>query len=608
METDEKPRPVPAPQPQQHLPTALGLGGHDDSDEQAAAAAAAAIPSKHASADPTTDSDLETAVNKGATPAATAGDDGRKYLAGVQMWLIMSSLITASFLVLLDSAIVATAIPKITSQFHSLEDISWYGSAFQLASAAMQPLVGKIYTQFRLKHVYLAFFFIFELGSLICGVATSSTMLIVGRAVAGIGVAGVFAGALIIIGVAVRPEQRAFLTGICIGCAQLGVVIGPLIGGALTEKVSWRWCFYINLPLGAIVLGGTVFVTIADQTTIRPVRAVLPTLHRSLDLIGFLLLSPSAVMLLLALQWGGSIHAWSSATIIGLFCGSGVLFLVFVAWEWRKGPDALIPTPVVRNRIVVAACFVAMTVMGATFLTSYWMPVYFQTVRGETPLTSGVYMLPNILPSLVVGVLTGFLIGKVGYYLPFAVVGGALTSVATGLLSTLQPDSSTGHWVGFQVLLGVARGLVQQTSFIAIPHATTPALVPTAMSMSIFCQYMGGAVFLSLANVIFSSSLRSELPIEAPGVDPRLIIEAGAYAVRDVGIPADLLPGVLRAYCTSVNRVFYLSSAVSVLLFVTACCSGWVDTRKKSEAATDGDETSEEQSVSEKTQVKEGGV
>ncbi|OAQ92417.1 MFS transporter [Purpureocillium lilacinum] len=593
MEKDEKLPPAGAPQPQPQPPLGDDAAKHMDAS------------------DLTLDSDLETAV-EGVTPASR--DDERKYLAGVQMWLVMSSLITASFLVLLDNAIVATAIPKITSQFHSLEDISWYGSAFQLASAAIQPLVGKIYTQFRLKHVYLAFFFIFELGSLICGVATSSTMLIVGRAVAGIGVAGVFAGALIIIGVAVRPEQRAFLTGICIGCAQLGIVIGPLIGGALTEKVSWRWCFYINLPLGAIVLGGTLFVTIADQTTIRPVRDVLPTLHRSLDLVGFLLLSPSAVMLLLALQWGGSVHAWSSATIIGLFCGAGVLFLVFVAWEWRKGPDALIPTPVVRNRVVVAACLVAMTVMGATFLTSYWMPVYFQTVRGKSPLTSGVYMLPNILPSLVFGVLTGFLIGKVGYYLPFAVAGGALTSVATGLLSTLRPDSSTGHWVGFQVLLGAARGLVQQTSFIAIPHATTPALVPTAMSMSIFCQYMGGAVFLSLANVIFSSSLRSELPIEAPGVDPRLIVEAGAYAVRDVGIPAELLPGVLRAYCTSVNRVFYLASAVSVLLFVTACCSGWVDTRKKNEA-NDGSgsgsgsgsgESSEGQSVSEKTEAKNG--
>ncbi|KAJ6438908.1 MFS transporter [Purpureocillium lavendulum] len=515
------------------------------------------------------DSDLETAVegatSSAAAAAAAAKDAEPKYLGGIQMYLVMSSLITASFLVLLDNAIVATAIPKITSQFHSLEDISWYGAAFQLASAAVQPLVGKIYTQFRLKHVYLAFFFIFELGSLICGVATSSTMLIVGRAVAGIGVAGVFAGALIIIGVAVKPQQRA--------------------------------CFYINLPLGAIVLGGTVFVTIADQTVMRPLREVLPTLHKSLDLVGFLLLSPAAVMLLLALQWGGNVHAWSSATIIGLFCGAGAIFLLFVAWEWHKGPDALIPTPVVRNRLVVAACLVAMTVMGATFLTSYWMPVYFQTVRGKSPLTSGVYMLPNILPSLVVGVLTGFLIGKVGYYLPFAVAGGALTAVATGLLSTLDPDSSTGRWVGFQILLGAARGLVQQTSFIAIPHATTPQLVPTAMSMSIFCQYLGGAVFLSVANVIFSTSLRAELPLEAPGVDPRLIIEAGAYAVRDVGIPEALLPGVLRAYCTSVNRVFYLASAVSVLLFATACCSGWVDTRKKKE--TD-EQAAEGLSVSEK--------
>ncbi|OAQ71903.1 MFS transporter [Purpureocillium lilacinum] len=562
MGQDEKLPSAPAPQ---SLPQPLDRGVAAIEDE--------------GTVDPTN----ETAA-KGTTPAA--GEDERKFLAGMQMWLVASSLTTASFLVLLDNAIVATV-------------------CFPIA-AAIQPLVGKIYTQFRLKHVYLSFFFIFELGSLICGVATSSTMLIVGRAIAGIGVAGVFAGALIIIGVAVMPEQRALVTGICLSCAQLGIVIGPLIGGALTEKVSWRWCFYINLPLGAIVLGGTVFVTIADQTALRPARDVMPTLYRSLDLVGFLLLSPSSIMLLLALQWGGNTHAWSSATIIGLFCGAGVLFLVFVTWEGRKGADALIPTPVVRNRVVVAACVVAMSIMGTTILASYWMPIYFQTVRGKSPLTSGVNMLPNIIPSVVFGILTGFLIGKVGYYLPFAVVGGALTCVATGLLSILRPDSSTGYWIGVQFLLGAARGLVLQTSFISIPHATTPALVPTAVSMSIFCQYMGGAISLSLANVIFLSSLKSQLLIDAPGVDPRLIIDAGAYSVRDVGIPEELLLGVLRAYCTSVDRVFYLALAVSVLLFVSACCSGWVDTRKATKEEECAGETCGGQTASTKTQVWRG--
>jgi hypothetical protein len=171
-------------------------------------------------------------------------------------------------------------------------------------------------------------------------------------------------------------------------------------------------------------------------------------------------------------------------------------------------------------------------------------------------------------------------VGKLGFYLPFAVTGGAVSAVAAGLLSTLQVDSPTGHWVGYLILLGAGRGFAQQTSFIAIPHATTPQLVPVAMSVMIFSQYIGGAVLLSLSNVIFSSTLRSELPRLAPKVDPKIVIQAGATAVRQLGIPDDVLPGVLEAFCMSVTRVFYLAVASASLLFISSFFSGWIDTRK----------------------------
>lgn len=188
-------------------------------------------------------------------------------------------------------------------------------------------------------------------------------------------------------------------------------------------------------------------------------------------------------------------------------------------------------------------------------------------------------------------------VGKVGFYLPFAVVGGAISTVGAGLLSTLHPNSSTGHWVGYLFLLGVGRGLAQQTSFIAIPQATVPDLVPVAMSTMIFSQYMGGSVFLSLSNVIFSTSLRSQLAKEAPGVDPEMVIKAGASAVRDIGIPEELLPGVLQAYCTSVNRVFYLAVASGGLLFVSSFFSGWIDTRRRGDAEGTVDTTSADEKV-----------
>jgi MFS family permease len=308
---------------------------------------------------------------------------------------------------------------------------------------------------------FLAFFGIFELGSLICGVATSSKMLIVGRAIAGIGGSGILNGSFTIIAGCVPMPKRpgmsqvlalviGYLTfllaliGFVIGCkcqdsfaaeyrllitglvSQLGLVIGPLVGGALTQYTTWRWCksqslppflipshhhagFYINLPIGAVVAAMLVFLRIPDQVPKPPPLSVIPTLPSKLDLIGFALFAPAAIQLLLALQYGGNQYAWNSSQIIGLFCGAGATFLLFLAWDYYKGDGAMIPFSMARKRTVWASCLVYGFMIAQVFCGSYYLPIYFQGVKGVTPTLSGVYLLPTLLSQLFSAISSGML-------------------------------------------------------------------------------------------------------------------------------------------------------------------------------------------------------
>ncbi|KLP01235.1 Uncharacterized protein LW94_7919 [Fusarium fujikuroi] len=476
------------------------------------------------------------------------------YVEGLPLLLVMGAVSIASFLVLLDTSIIATAIPQITSDFHSLKDISWYGSAYQLSSAVIQPLVGKLYTQFSLKWVYLAFFVIFEVGSLVCGVAPSSDVLIIGRAIAGIGVAGIFAGGLTIIASAIRPEKRS-------------VNMGLMMGG-----------FYINLPIGAIVLGGILFIKIADQQPVPPVAQAVRELPKRLDLIGFAMFAGASTMLMLALQWGGTTYAWSSAVTIGLFCGSAASLTAYVAWSWNRGDESLIPPVLLKQRVVIACFFLTLFMIGSALMLSYWLPVYFQAVRGQNPIGSGVSMLPNILASVV-----------------FSIVGGIMS-----LCSTLDPYTSTGKWVGYQFLAGVGRGLMQQVPYTAIPHSCSQQMIPIAMSFMVLGQYIGGSIFLALSNVVFSSSLESLLRVYAPKIDAATVTAAGA-SVADMRklIPADQLTGVIKAYSLSIDRVFYLGTGSAAVMFVAAFFTGWIDTRvqkDKHESVPDEASSSKEDS------------
>ncbi|KAK9769015.1 putative Major facilitator superfamily domain-containing protein [Seiridium cardinale] len=558
----------------------------------------------HAKGEKTTsEKDMENDSTETDTPvggkveSASGKDVDKVYITGIQLIIVMGSLALSCFLMLLDTSIINTAIPSITAEFQSLPDIGWYTAAYQLARhvlacASLQPLTGKLYTYFKAKWTYLIFFLIFELGSLVCGLAKSSPMLIGGRAIAGLGGSGLINGGMTIIAGAVPLEKRPLYTGLLIGIGQLGIICGPLIGGALTQYATWRWCFFINLPVGGVLAFLLIFCKTPDLTVKPPfslslVRETIP----ELDLVGFALFAPAAVMFLLALQWGGNNYPWNSSVVVGLFVGAGATAILFVLWERHMGERAMLPGSVIKQRIVWSSAVNGMSLMAIVFTAAQYMPVYFQGVRGEGPAMSGVDLLPSILGQLFMVVMSGILIQRVGYYLPFAVISGAISAIGNGLVSTCTPWTETARWAGYQILLGGGRGIGMQLGLVAIQNVLSPHQIPVGVAFLIFCQNFSGAIFVVVGTVIFTQSLVSELAVHAPSVSPEAALAAGASAsaVRSL-VPAGSseLDGVLVSFANAVSKVFYLLVACSLVGLVSAFGMGWVNVRKK-KAQVQGD-------------------
>ncbi|KAK9315522.1 major facilitator superfamily domain, general substrate transporter [Lipomyces starkeyi] len=482
--------------------------------------------------------DLKPEPNDDPEPPPPAPSSAQEYewVTGWKLFMIMTAVTLVALLMLLDTSIVVTAIPRITSQFHSLADVGWYGSAYQLACAALQPLTGRIYMNLDSKWTFMGFFFVFEVGSLICAVSTSSKMLIVGRAIAGMGTSGILNGAFTIISGCVPMSRRPTMLGLVMGVSQVGLAAGPLIGGALTEYTTWRWCFYINLPIGGLVAILLVFVRIPEQIPKAKFTSAIRTFPPKLDLIGFALFAPAAIELLLALQY-----------VIGLFCGAGVTFIAFLAWDYYKGDAAMIPFSMIRRKI---------------------------GVKGASPMMSGVYVLPSILAHFFVALVSGKIVERVGYYLPIIVVSAAGMAIANGLLSTLAPHTSTGKWIGYQILLGAARDLADHRFQNVLP----PPQIPVATALVMFSQTFAGALFLSFSDTIFTNSLSTLVPQYAPNVDPQTIINAGAFRSD---LSGSELATVVIAYAKSVDRVFYLTTGMACGCFLFSWAMGWKDIRKK---------------------------
>ncbi|KAI9925938.1 hypothetical protein MW887_005744 [Aspergillus wentii] len=487
-------------------------------------------------------------------------------LQGLKLYAILVGIFIGALLMSLDVFVISTALPSIIADFHDTAGMSWYPAAYSLTVCAITPLVGKIATVFPLRWVYQCFFLVFEIGSAICGFAPNSASFIAGRAIAGIGAAGVAGGGFTIVLNISSPKKRPINMALISSCFGIGLILGPIVGGALTQQATWRWCFWMNLPPGAITLAALFFFF--HPPPMQRVEGLLKRIQ-SLDLIGCAMFVPAIFMALMALQWGDS-WGWSSPTIIGLFVGAGVLLLLFAAWEVWMDDDAMIPPVALRRTVTICVLF-TFCHMGMMTIQSYYLPQWFQGVQGVGALDSGVRLLPSVLSQIVGSLISGALAPHIKYYNPWFFIEPVLICIAAGMYTRFTVSTPASHWIGFQVLYGLGIGPGMQMPSLAVQLALKdwPKLVPIGVSLLLFAQYLGATVFQVIGGTIFNLYLKRRLTdIGLSTEQVSLLLTSGTSQVRQTAAKyfPDLLEPVLEALNYAVTRTFLWQGGVAFLL------------------------------------------
>ncbi|MFN2569504.1 MAG: MDR family MFS transporter [Candidatus Dormibacteria bacterium] len=477
-----------------------------------------------------------------------------------QILTVMGALMMGMLLAVLDQTIVSTALPTIVGDLGGLNQLAWVVTAYLLASTISTPLYGKLGDLYGRKALFQFAISIFLVGSMLAGLSQSMVELIGFRALQGLGAGGLMVSAQAIIGDVVPPRERGRYQGMMGGVFALASIVGPLLGGFLTDSVSWRWIFYINVPLGAAAL----FVT-ATVLHLPRHRAA----HR-VDWVGAALLAASTSSLILLTTWGGTQFAWLSPPILGLLAACVILLAVFIAVE-RNVAEPIIPPHLFRNGVFNICGAVGFAVGLSMFGAIVFLPLFLQLVDGASATSSGLNLLPLMVGLLAASIISGQVISRVGRYKIFPIMGMFLAALGLSLLSTLDPHTSRLAISAYMVVLGAGMGMVMQVLVLAVQTAVEHRDLGVATSSATFLRSIGGSLGIAIFGAIFSNqlstNLRARLPASAlsGGLDPRSL--QGNPTVLQK-LPSAIHSGLIQAVSDSLHVVFLTAVPFLAIGFV----------------------------------------
>jgi len=479
-----------------------------------------------------------------------------------QIMIVFSGLMLGMFLAALDQTIVGTALPTIVNSLHGLNHMSWVVTAYLLTSTISTPLYGKLSDQLGRKGIFQFAIVVFLIGSALAGLSQNMTQLIAFRGIQGLGAGGLMAMAMTIIADVVSPRERGRYQGYFGATFALSSVAGPLLGGIFTEQLSWRWIFYINIPIGIVAL------VVTSAVLKLPFRRQS---HR-IDFLGAGLMTVGVTAALLVTVWGGTQYAWGSSIIIGVGLVSAVFIGAFIVWE-HYAAEPILPPSLFRIGVFRTASTVSFLLSMVMFGAIIYLPLYLQLVDGVSPTVSGLLMVPLMLGLLVSSIVSGQIVTRTGIYKPMPIVGSVMVIIGMWLLSNLGLHTSHLTMSLYVIVLGAGMGMTMQIMILATQNAVPSDSIGTGTAAVTFFRSLGGAFGSSLFGAIFIAGLSHWIPVLVPGAAAAGIHVHGNFAMSPAELhsfPPHVQYGILDAFVRSLHTVFLVGVPIASGMFVAA--------------------------------------